>query len=292
MISLTISKKKNKMIKKIIEHPIIKVVISSVVIILSVALFKEAISKPALAFLGTPEHLNRIIGSSISLIVMLAAYYLLIRFYLKRPFNDFPKNKVIPELGGGILMGFSAIGIVILALFLLGYYQVTGSNNFYSFVPTITYIIGGVMLEEIIFRGLLFKALETIKGTIFAVIISSIIFQIPHFMNPHEAFLPALLGFLFGVLHALIYANTKNLWLPIAFHMGWNIAQPFFGTTLSGIDGFNNLLIARTEGPQLITGSAFGIEDSLLSLMVLVSLSFHYYMKLKRRGAIIRYRKD
>ena len=221
------------MIKRILQHPVFKVVLSTVAIILSIALFKEIITKPVLSFFGTPEHLKRIIWSSVSLIVMLVTYYFLLTKYMKRPFNEFPFNKVFSELGGGLLLGFSAIGLVIFTLFVLGFYQITGSNEFYAFVPSITYIMGGVMLEEIIFRGLLFKTLESMKGTIFAVFISAVVFQLPHFMNPHEAFLPALLGFLFGILHALMYAYTKNLWLPFAFHMGWNIAQPFFGSTLS-----------------------------------------------------------
>ena len=280
------------MIKRILQHPVFKVVLSTVVLILSITLFKEVITKPVLSFFGTPEYLKRIIGSSVSLIVMLVTYYFLLTKYIKRPFNEFPLNKAFSELGGGLLMGFSAIGLVIFILFTLGFYQITGSNDFYAFIPSITYIMGGAMLEEIIFRGLLFKTLESLKGTIFAVIVSAIVFQLPHFMNPHEAFLPALLGFLFGILHALIYAYTKNLWLPFAFHMGWNIAQPFFGSTLSGINGFQNLFLAEIEGPQLLTGSKFGVEDSLLTMLILTILSLFFYSGLRKKGAIVPYLKS
>ncbi len=111
------------------------------------------------------------------------------------------------------------------------------------------------------------------------------VFQLPHFMNPNEYFLPAILGVLFGLVTAVMYASTRRLWLPFTFHFTWNLAQPFFGTSLSGIDEFPTMINARMEGPELLTGSAFGIEDSLLSFGVLVVLFGVFYGIGRKRNA-------
>ena len=155
-------------------------------------------------------------------------------------------------------------------------------------MATFALVAGGVMIEEIVFRGMLFKTLEGMTGTNLALFASAIVFQIPHFWNPHEAFLPALLGFIFGLVTGCMYAATKRLWVPFAFHFGWNIAQPFFGTTLSGISGFSVLYQTKIQGPELLTGSAFGVEDSLLALIGLTFLFIYYYSQMRKKGLIVK----
>ena len=139
-------------------------------------------------------------------------------------------------------------------------------------------------MEELVFRGLVYRIIEDWKGSGIALIVSSIIFQLPHFTNPNEALLPAILGILFGLATAVMYAYTRRLWLPFAFHFGWNIAQPALGTTLSGIGDFDLLVDAKLNGPELLTGSAFGIEDSLMSMLVLVILFWIFYQKIIKAG--------
>lgn len=84
--------------------------------------------------------------------------------------------------------------------------------------------------EELIFRGVIFNSLRQ-KGTLFAVIISSLFFTLFHF-NISQLFYP----FLFGLILGFMYSKTNNLITTILIHFinnAINISiQYFLGTTL------------------------------------------------------------
>lgn len=275
-------------LSKILFHPIVRIILSILALIFLTALVKEFLTKPFFTAIHPTDELAKIIVPLLSTLLMVGVYYLLTKHYEKSLFTDFASKYALKETLGGFLLGFGVISIVVGILYLFSFYEITDYNSFRSFLPTISFIIGAAMLEEIVFRGIVFKVLEKWKGTALALIVSAIIFQLPHFMNPHEAFLPAVLGVLFGLFHGLMYIDSRRLWLPVAFHAGWNLAQPFFGTTLSGIDGFGNFYFSEMAGPELLTGSAFGVEDSLLSMFGLLILSVIYFVRIKKKGRWVK----
>ena len=276
------------MIKQIVQHPVVKVILSTVFILFGTFAFKEVLTKPILSGVISDDLVAKLIGATISTLVIVGLYYLVLRFYFKRDFSEFSRKYALKELTIGFFVGFLAIASVVSILYFIGFYEITGINSILPFMATFTLVMGGVMMEEVVFRGLLLNTLEKWKGTNLALFVSAIIFQLPHFMNPHEAALPALGGFLFGVATGCMYTATRRLWVPFAFHLGWNIAQPFFGTTLSGIGGFNFLFQTNITGPELLTGSAFGIEDSLLSILTLMLLSLYYYRQTRKKGYLVK----
>ena len=278
------SKTQSSLFEKILFHPITKIVLGTIAIVLVIGLVKTFITKPLFLAIIPAEEIAIFITASFSTLLMIVVYYFLLKYYEKRPFTEFAPEFIGKELFGGFLLGFGVIGLEVLILYFLGFYEVVSINSFYAFIPSIALIMGGVMLEELVFRGLVYRILEDWKGSGIALIVSSIIFQLPHFTNPNEALLPAILGILFGLATAVMYAYTRRLWLPFAFHFGWNIAQPALGTTLSGIDEFDLLVDAKMNGPELLTGSAFGIEDSLMSMLVLIILFWIFYRKIIKAG--------
>jgi len=98
----------------------------------------------------------------------------------------FTKEKILIQILLGVLVaaGSLLIFIVIPALFgiMLGY---VGNLNVLSIVLNFVYILLSVALvEEIIFRGHLFKKLLDIKGSMwFAIILSSVLFGFFHIFN-------------------------------------------------------------------------------------------------------------
>jgi hypothetical protein len=64
------------------------------------------------------------------------------------------------------------------------------------------------------------------------------------------------------------YMLTRSLWVPIGLHFGWNMTQGLvWDVPVSGneVDG---LVDARLVGDPLISGGAFGLEASLIALVV------------------------
>lgn len=276
--------------RKFIFHPIVRILLGTLAILIATFLVKEFVTKPILLSLFS-EQLALMLVPLLGVGVMVGVYYLLIRYFEKKPFTDFNRQHAIKETMLGLGMGLIIIILAVALMHTLGYYHVISVNQVYSFLPTMALIFGVVVLEELVFRGLVFTIIENWKGSTVALFASSLIFQVPHFMNPHEGVLPATLGVLFGMATALMYMDTRKLWLPIAFHFSWNIAQPILGTTLSGIGDFDVLLVAQIEGPELITGSEFGVEDSLVAMLALVALNIYYYFRVKKKNLWVKHSK-
>ena len=86
-----------------------------------------------------------------------------------------------------------------------------------------------------------------------------------------------------GLFLALPYLLTRQLWLSIGLHIGWNFFEGVvFGFPVSGTDSFH-LLRHTVSGPVLWTGGAFGPEAGLLVIPALIfgSLLVFAYTRLK-----------
>ncbi len=142
------------------------------------------------------------------------------------------------------------------------------------------------LTEELFFRGILYRILEQWLGTIVALIIPSLIFGLVHIPNENITILGVLGATIGGLLLGIMYTYTKRLWLPLAFHFGWNFTQLIFGTNVSGIKEFSVLLKSELKGPFLLTGSQFGVEDSIFALLFTALLFTYIYYKANKKGLI------
>jgi membrane protease YdiL (CAAX protease family) len=70
-----------------------------------------------------------------------------------------------------------------------------------------------------------------------------------------------------ALLHVYGYIRTRQLWLPIGLHAGWNIFQRSLGFPVSGYE-LSGLLDINVSGPKLWTGGAFGPEAGLIILPI------------------------
>ena len=63
--------------------------------------------------------------------------------------------------------------------------------------------------------------------------------------------------------------TTRNLWLPIGIHFGWNFLQgPILGLTVSGQSVDCGWRLFRLHGTPLFTGGMFGPEGGLIAGVV------------------------
>jgi len=74
------------------------------------------------------------------------------------------------------------------------------------------------MVEEIVFRGLLYRMLREQWGIVVSVVVSSVFFSMIH---QGSLISPQLAG---GIIFALAYERSRSLWVPILLHMGANSA--------------------------------------------------------------------
>lgn len=87
-----------------------------------------------------------------------------------------------------------------------------------SFLKIITTSIIGPILEEFIYRGILYNKLKEFNSNRTSIIISSVIFGLIH-INP----IKIIYTFILGIILAKIYEMKKTLKAPIITHISFNL---------------------------------------------------------------------
>jgi uncharacterized protein len=173
---------------------------------------------------------------------------------------------------------------------LLGGYRIEGWGGGTSW-PLLWFAAGlqAAFLEEILVRGILFRFLEEFGGSWFALAVSSALFGFGHATNPNATVFTSLaIAIEAGILLGGAYMLTRNLWLAIGIHFGWNVTQGYlWDVPVSGVavDGMVN---SRSTGPDLISGGAFGVEASVIALALATALGVWFVILAARRGNVVR----
>jgi membrane protease YdiL (CAAX protease family) len=143
--------------------------------------------------------------------------------------------------------------------------------------------------EEIIFRAILFRWIEEFAGSWAALAISSALFGLSHMQNP-GADMISTIGIMLegGILLGGAYMLTRRLWFPMGIHASWNLAQgEVFGIPVSG-NAAHGLLTAKLDGPALLTGGAFGLEASLISITIATAAGVFIVWLAVERGEVVQ----
>ena len=118
--------------------------------------------------------------------------------------------------------------------------------------------------EELLSRGYHLQNLASGINLPWGVILSSLIFALMHLGNPNVSVMAVLGLIAAGFFLAFGYLRTRQLWLPIGLHIGWNFFEgTVFGFQVSGLDIYR-LIEQTVQGPQIFTGGEFGPEAGLV----------------------------
>ena len=138
--------------------------------------------------------------------------------------------------------------------------------------------------EELVSRGYWLQNLTEGLNLNWGLAISSGLFSLAHLANPNASW-EAVVGLFFsGLFLAYSYLRTRQLWLSIGLHIGWNFFEGvIFGFPVSGSDFFR-LVYHTVHGPELVTGGAFGPEAGLVLLPALVLGTALIYIYTRNRN--------
>jgi CAAX protease family protein len=276
-------------LEKILHFPLTRMVLAVLFVLIAVI-----IAQGIIGLLGKVGDLDSpILGLLSALIATLAicgAYYAYVHLVEHRAVVELSGPGAFSEFGIGALLGSGVFAVIILILWLLGYYKIEGFNPWVVLIPAIVANVPSGFIQEIIFRGVIFRITEESLGSWLALAISAILFGLVHILMD-KATLVSTISIMLeaGVLLGAAYMLTHRLWLPIGIHIGWDMANDgIFGVGSAGISGtpLQGLFQAKLSGLVLLTGGVLGVEASLIAVAILLGVSIILLRMAVKRGHI------
>ena len=226
-----------------------------------------------------------VIGATIGVFAAaFTANLLTIRIFDRRPIADIglgTGHGAGTNLAIGVGLGAGAAAVM-LAMPLIGSegHLVWHAGDAFSWGRLLFYLASllfGAAGEEILFRGYAFQLLIEKIGPFATILPVSVLFGLAHSNNSHATTLSLINTALWGVVLGVAFLRSRDLWLPIGIHFGWNAVLPMFGVNLSGLTIDLTRYVYRWDLSTLWSGGAYGPEGGLLTtffgMLVLVILA-------------------
>lgn len=202
--------------------------------------------------------------------VLIGAQKLVLRRLGERKHDDLPLAGAVRGLALGTFGAFLLFSVIVGIAALAGAYFIVGWGGMSNWLMLLfTAGISAGFVEEFIFRGILFRWIEEFGGSWAALVVTSALFGLAHLYNDNGSlFASFAIAVEAGIMLGGAYMLTRSLWVPVGLHFGWNMTQGLvWDVPVSGND-VDGLVNARLVGDPLISGGAFGLEASVIALVV------------------------
>ena len=274
--------------RKIVDFPLVAMVIAIALVAGTVWLVGLGIRR--LPHWGIPDASRQMIAGLVVVGIIIAVYKLAICKLGEQPRDDLRRDHAVRDLALGLAGGALLFSLVTAVAALVGVYDIVGLGSARSILYVLVMFgIIPAVTEELLFRGILFRHLEDFGGSWFALALTSGLFGVAHIFNPNATFFSSFaIAVEAGILLGGAYMLTRSLWAPIGLHAAWNFTQgQIFDVPVSGIDG-TGLVEARLSGPELLSGGTFGLEASVIALVIATGAGIWLVVRAVRAGHVLR----
>ncbi|WP_145028712.1 CPBP family intramembrane glutamic endopeptidase [Paenibacillus sp. Y412MC10] len=250
------------------RFPIVWMIAGTIGIILIDTLFRQLTERLE----GTVPLISTLVMGSLAMLV----YKLTLTYLARRSTPEISRRRAGIETVLGVLTGaifITASAFIIIALG--GYsFQWAGSGNTgFVLISTIETALGAAIVEELIFRGLLFQAIDQLGGKALALAVTSLFFGAAHLGNAGATLWSAFAIVLeAGVLLGAAFLWRRNLWFTMGLHFAWNAMEGLLGIPVSGHSAAG-LFTVKVNGAALLTGGEFGLEGSIVPVVFSLLIS-------------------
>jgi uncharacterized protein len=278
---------------RVAKQVLLRLLVASLAIVASVLLVRFLLLPGIEAVFHPGESMTSTLRRTGIFLFVLLAYWAYVRLYEKRAATELRPAPL--GIAFGALSGALLISITTLSLFALGIYEMTTYRGLQSALPGVAGVIWvAAFLEEVIYRGVLFRILEEAWGTSAALWLQALIFGAMHLANAEASISELMTTFvsvtLIGAFWTFLYVHTRNLWVVSANHAAWNFAIILTGVPLSGIEDWRAAapIESRYNGPAWLTGGVFGPENSIITIAVVcLSLAVLVHQARKRNRLVL-----
>ena len=188
----------------------------------------------------------------------------------------------------GFLLAVFVMGVAYLLIAVIGGAQIsTGQPWLTAIISSLALAAIAAVVEELFLRGVLFRVSEEYLGSWLALAVSAVFFGFLHLANPDASIWAGVaIALEAGVSLAAIYLLTRTLWVPIGVHLGWNFTESILGVPVSGNTPAGAVTTTFT-GPAWLTGGAFGMEASVIVVLVWLAVAVAVLALAIRRGRLV-----
>jgi membrane protease YdiL (CAAX protease family) len=192
----------------------------------------------------------------------------------------------LKEVLGGLAIGTVLFSAIVGAVALLGGLTVTGMGSGTSFFRIAALSLAAGINEEVMFRAIGFRFAEKLGGSLVAIVLTSLLFGVAHLANPGASYFAAIaIAAEAGVMLGGAYMVTRRLWLAVGIHAGWNFTQGWlWSVPVSGNAAGDGLFLTERHGADWLTGGAFGLEASAVTMAVATLFGLAMLVVAVRRG--------
>lgn len=148
---------------------------------------------------------------------------------------------------------------------------------------------GAAIVEELTFRGLLFQGVEQLAGPrvgrFVAIAVTAVFFGGAHLLNPGATLWSSFaIAVEAGVLLGAAFTWRRNLWFVIGIHFAWNVIEGLLGIPVSGHRD-PGLFVTTVHGSGILSGGTFGLEASIVPVLVSLAVAIPMLVAARRRRA-------
>ncbi|MBO4882553.1 MAG: CPBP family intramembrane metalloprotease [Lachnospiraceae bacterium] len=234
--------------------------------------------------MGAPEWLGILLCG-----ILYPVFALLIaKFFMDKLLHEkLSDNGILPF---GINLKWVVLAVLLPATVVVSYllifpgeYVTSGMSNARAIETVLTGVlytgIAAGIVEEMVFRGFIFHALEKAWNTKVALIAPSVLFGAVHIIGMDfslgSCLLVILAGTAVGIMFTLIRIESGSIWCSALVHAMWNIIIIGGVLTISEApDEYSIATYVLGMKSFAITGGEFGIESSVVALAGYAIVSF------------------
>lgn len=212
-------------------------------------------------------------------VIVISVLLLYWKWIEKKPLAELGLTNHIRSYFLGVLIAILMLLIIIGLIILTGAIEYHGIYEKKNILLIVLYgggfIIQGAM-EELLCRGYLFHTLKNKVSMPIAIVISTIMFIVPHCSSLFAGeMIYGVIGIINLILISLIFSLLticfQNIWAACGLHSIWNfILYSIMGLNLSGNDeNLTAIFNMRAVGNNIWNGSIYGIEASVITVFIL-----------------------
>lgn len=220
---------------------------------------------------------------------LFAAQKLVLRRLGERKHDDLPLAGAARGLAVGTGVAFVLFSAIVGIAALLGAYSIIGWGGMSNWLMLLfTAGLQAAFFEELLFRGILFRWIEEFGGSWAALLVTSALFGLAHIGNDNATWFSSFtIAVEAGLMLGGAYMLTRSLWVAIGLHFGWNMTQGLiWDVPVSGND-VDGLVDARLVGDPLVSGGAFGLEASVIALVVAGGFGVWLIWRAAQKGEVM-----